>query len=165
MYWSQTMTRYSSGFAATKSRTKDRDECAEWGYNSRLDEFRPQCDLKMKQLGWTTRRRANAHRYIDGLSGVRDLRCHAISHTSTRLPHSLFVRNFETQSGSIFRISKSALVFIIQYRSICSPHCAIYQPEHARRSKLAKSKPPVHHNIELDDIDVVIGAIKEFFKS
>ncbi len=152
---------------------KNRDVCAEWGYNSRLDTIQATIlDLKMKRLdGWTTRRRANAHRYIDGLSGVGDLLLPCDKPYEYAAYHTFIVRskfrNAIREHLQNKQISTGVHYPIPIHLQPAAAYLA-YQPGDMPEAETQAGEIlslPVHHNVELDDIDVVIGAIKEFFKS
>ena len=152
---------------------KNRDECMEWGYNSRLDTIQAAIlNIKLAHVDrWASKRRANALHYKEGLTGVGDLVLPRDQPHEYATYHTFIIRSKrrEALKSYLNRLEIHAGVHypIPIHLQPAADYLGYKQgdmPEaEAQASEILSL--PVQQGIDASGIDYVINAIKQFFKS
>ena len=140
------------------------------GPNSKLDTVQAAIlDVKLRHLdAWVDRRRALAARYLEGLAGVGDLIL-PIERGRARHAYHLFVVRTKRREELRMHLAKRDIGTSLHY-----PIPAVRQPALAARfrgdrfpvaEELAETvlTLPLSHEHDELEIDMVIGAVREFF--
>lgn len=150
---------------------QNRDECAEWGYNSRLDSIQAAILLtKLKHISkWTAQRRANAHRYIQGLQGIGDLILPSDKEYEFAAYHTFIVRSKLRDKLQSFLNAQNIGAGVHYPIPIHLQPAANYlgyslgdMPETEAQAAEILSLP-VHQGIDASTVDFVIDAIRRFY--
>ena len=149
----------------------DRDECLEWGYNSRLDTIQAALLLeKLKYLEeWTNRRRQNAVYYQRTLAGNPNLRLPVDANHEVAVYHT-FIILAERRDELIRHLANCGVGTAIHYPipiHLQAPGAQLgYKrgdfpvAEHQAEQMLSL---PVHHGLSEEDLCYVARSIHDFY--
>lgn len=150
---------------------KNRDECVEWGYNSRLDSIQAALLLvKFDHVeAMTARRRANASLYQERLAGIGDLLLPVDQEHEFAAYHTFIIRSQKRDALQehlrIDRIGSGVHYPIPIHLQPAAAYLGYKTGDMPETEKQASQilSLPVHQGLDREQIERVIESIKQYF--
>ncbi|MFD5854015.1 DegT/DnrJ/EryC1/StrS family aminotransferase [Cytobacillus pseudoceanisediminis] len=150
----------------------NRDECVQWGYNSRLDEIQAAIlNVKLKYLDkWNNRKREIAKMYFDGLENT-PIRLPIETEDRTNVYHAFVIKTDLQRELKEYLESKSIEVKIHYpipiHKQTASQHNDFYVEEFKIAEKQSGEilSLPIYPELTNDQVNEIIFEINSFFNN